>query len=95
MLYVVWRDARGASPQNWVSLHDLTATLAEVESVGWLIDESDEALLLIAHRSEIDGDVMADGYMVIPKALIRTRQELCMQESDPLVWRAQEIKKET
>jgi hypothetical protein len=69
---VVWVDPTSGT-HGWKDLKDVAAIKPPVaNSVGWIVNETDEFLTLISHQSEDE----VDGEVCIPRACIRQVQEL-------------------
>lgn len=74
--HIVWVDSEVAA--GWCDGADFDEpTLRRVQSVGWVIGESDDAIVIAAHVQIEDGavDVVADA-MTIPKVAIVRRRRL-------------------
>ena len=72
IVLVVWEDSRGADSE-WCWLKDLKSDTAFCTSVGRLIENSDERVVIAPHWSvDSDGDLQFCGTMRIPKRAVQT-----------------------
>lgn len=74
LVYLQWTDTI-ACPVGWQPIADIGPTeLAIIESVGWVMDVTEDAVLIaphIASQSGKDTDIM--GHITVPRsAIIRT-----------------------
>ena len=71
--YIRWVDScvMGGGPWHPLDEMESTLTLLQGESVGWIIRETDEVLIIVAHITE--GEQGAGGF-AIPKAAVRERK---------------------
>jgi hypothetical protein len=71
-----WVDSLGC-PQGWQLLEDTKAVFVRIQSVGWVIDETSEAITLAPHLGFIGEEPnQAQGIMTIPKRCISSRTTL-------------------
>lgn len=77
---ITWVDSYGCGP-SWRTLDELPDACI-CNSVGWVIRENEEVLVIAPHYSEpSDGDTVYCGEMVIPIACIRERVQLQSRET--------------
>jgi hypothetical protein len=78
LVYIEWLDS--AAMHGWQALGEVRehATLVVIQSVGWVIHETDDAITLVAHiHKDVpeNGDVrLATDPLTIPKGVIRERR---------------------
>ena len=80
LVKITWLDATDIET-GWLSLQEIKdKTLVSVESVGWIVEESEEKLTLIACWDESDQN--GGRGVVIPKPWIvnRKKLEMCQEE---------------
>ena len=65
LVYVEWMDS--SSPDGWHD-PDPKPTITSIKSVGWLTNDTEEAIILTGHRDEQHNIHCAD--MTIPKVAI-------------------------
>jgi hypothetical protein len=71
---IVWNDHCSYSNPSWKDGQDLVdLTPTEIDSVGWVIAEDKDRLVMAAHMS---GSGMATGEMCIIKKCIKSRKKL-------------------
>lgn len=80
LVYVQWVDSVGAGA-CWGSIPEKTPSVHGCHSVGWLVCENDEVLVLVPHLSLEDEDYAKDeihgcGDMTIPKVAVVKKVEL-------------------
>ena len=75
LLYVEWDDAQSGD-NRWYArhVHERCNKPDHIESVGWIIAESDKAITLCASRSTVNDQWSGD--IIIPKTAIRKRRLL-------------------
>jgi hypothetical protein len=77
LVRVSWVDSYG--PRGWCYMRDaLEERTLAIESIGWLIQDTDERVTIAAHVQTLgvaDGDPSMDGIMTIPKCAITNLQE--------------------
>lgn len=72
-VYIVWLDSSGSSYQGWHSIESHNHDVAKIETVGFVISETEEILSLAMNVSEND-NMMGD--ISIPKFAIVKRVDL-------------------
>ena len=72
-----WMDARGVG-SDWESLEDIELQVTECQSVGWVLAERDDCVLVVPHivLSPNHDPEQGCGDMAIPKSAILSRHEL-------------------
>lgn len=70
LVYVEWWDSCG--PGFWTMAHDISPEMTTVESVGWVLTETDAAIVLGSHN----GAEQTYGPLTIPKCAIKRQIEL-------------------
>lgn len=74
LIRVLWHDT--AARAGWFTVEEIEAVEKEppclVESVGWLISETDDVVILAQSKMR----TLAGELLVIPKAVIKERWEL-------------------
>ncbi len=79
LTYIKWKDARGASP-DWRELDTAKKDgVCIINSIGWVIEETDEYIQISPHVSH--DPVECCGDMVIPKSAIITSQLINVTET--------------
>ena len=75
LLYVEWNDAC-SHDNSWMrrDTYERTNRCDEIQSVGWLVAENDQAITLCASRSTVNNQLSGD--VTIPKSAIRKRRLL-------------------
>ena len=73
LVYVSWIDAVGCAP-SWEEIRDAKAIPHKCYSVGWIVDESPEAIVVVPHYSPENKAANIEeqgcGHMTIPKVAI-------------------------
>lgn len=78
LVMVNWRDAE--SHDTWISVKDATSDdTDEVASVGWLLADRPDKLILIASIS-LREDGQVSGHLAIPKAMVTSIKELAIKK---------------
>lgn len=72
--YIKWLDARGVST-GWEHKEEITMDLSEVVSVGYVIEETEQKIVVAPNMDTTDSPQVA-GVMAIPKVNILERYEL-------------------
>lgn len=67
LVRIEWHDSRGAT-SRWQHLEDLDEGACYMQSVGWIVRQTDEFIVLAPHMSA-DGE-QASGVMYIPRSAI-------------------------
>ena len=84
LAYVEWVDSYGCSSQ-WESTKDVKALVHTCYSVGWVVKETEDTLVVVPHLSPanaaIDADEQGCGEMAIPLKSIIERVELSIPNS--------------
>lgn len=65
-VYVTWKDA--CSHDQWTDVEDVDDTVPVIESVGWLLDQSDKRIVMALNYDEHNQQVSC--VMVIPKVFV-------------------------
>lgn len=84
LLLVQWEDS--SQPSSWVWLKSTdTYAVTTVRSVGWVVRETDDVLVLAPSlsRPDEDGDVQALGVIRVPKRAIVVRFHLAGPADHP------------
>ena len=73
LVYVAWVDSH--SGRGWNDLENIAAKaeFLHCRSVGWLISETKEVMVIVPHLTSGDGDIIVQGCgdITIPKCAIR------------------------
>lgn len=70
LVFVKWHDAKGVS-DTWQFLKDAAEPApAVMESVGWVIQENDDVIVIAPHMSTDEDSSQYCGEMQIPKVAI-------------------------
>jgi hypothetical protein len=70
MVLIEWLDSRQPST-GWQFLEAMeTPKACRCLSVGWLLDEGEEQIVIAAHMSDIDQDGQVMGVVVIPSCSV-------------------------
>ena len=81
LLMITWHDHYHFAPGTWVDLDGMEdLTPCDVETVGWLIDETP---MIYALAQSITEAVDASGVFVIIKSCVTSVRELEPQEAQP------------
>lgn len=74
---VQWHDSYGCSP-SWEAISDIEAANIHCWSVGWIIHETDELIVICPHihTGSDNSDPQGCGEMTIPKVAIVSRETL-------------------
>lgn len=73
MVLIEWLDSRQPT-QGWQFLEDLEIPKAcKCISMGWLLDEDAERVVIAAHRNDQDQNDQVMGIMVIPSCSIQKK----------------------
>lgn len=76
LTYVEWQDCASFDGSDWHDHDDIDAlSLVRVMSIGWLHNETEDAIILVAHVHEKSGY----GEICIPKKVITKRQTLTLR----------------
>ena len=69
-----WVDSYGSAP-SWERLGEIDSSVLVCQSVGWVVHEDDESVVIAPHRAlETEHtDSQVSGHMTIPKVAIRSR----------------------
>ena len=81
LVMVTWADATGAGSEWQFRDDDFVSGIAVVESVGWLIQEDDEFVVVLPHYARNSHDQIKDqgiGEMSIPRCSIRSITDLAV-----------------
>lgn len=72
--HIIWMDS-SASVNGWNDIKDITCDLDPIHSFGFVIKETDDAIIVAPHYTtdKIDGLQQACGWMRIPKVSIDRR----------------------
>jgi len=74
LVLVKWVDSHGCT-SNWGTIPDTSPSAHYCYSVGWLVAESDDCMVIIPHISpeceEINADEQGCGEMTIPKTSVK------------------------
>jgi hypothetical protein len=68
---ITWMDAK--STDGWTYMHELEMKLAEITTVGFLVEETKD---LICVASSVCGDNQFNGIIFIPKSSISDQEHL-------------------
>ena len=78
LILCVWSDAE--SHDTWMELKDVTGdTSLEVASIGWLVADKPDRLVLVASMDLSNEKDMVSGHVTIPKAMIKEVRELTVK----------------
>lgn len=81
LVHITWKDSYGCG-HEWSTLEDAVVEPHYAQSVGWLVKENDEAVLIVPHVSPRHEDIGAReqgcGDMTIPKCSIVEMKQLTM-----------------
>lgn len=81
LIYIEWIDSRG-SRAEWTHLEDMDNECCLLNSVGWVLKDTDELIHIVPHMG--DDPKQGCGDMVIPKCSIRTLRVLTPTSLDRL-----------
>ncbi|RTL05271.1 hypothetical protein EKK58_08410 [Candidatus Dependentiae bacterium] len=73
-IYVVWNDA--VSYDSWTSLEDISAELAEIHTLGFIVSETPE-VLSVALNFDVDNESVSC-MINIPKQWIVSRKSITL-----------------
>ena len=71
---VEWRDSHAIA--GWQELADIDAAPVRAWSMGWIVAETDDAIVLAPHLAEEGVPAQGNGMMVIPKGAVISTQEI-------------------
>lgn len=77
LVYVRWADSCN-SDFGWTHIEDLDTRIYEIDSVGFLVDETEDALALSSHYS-VDDPYKCNTILMIPKSCVLEIKELSVQ----------------
>lgn len=79
LVYLEWLDSYGVSA-NWESTGAVTPAVHSCASVGWVVSETNDVIVVVPHispeREEIGAEESGCGEMTIPKCSVVCRREL-------------------
>lgn len=78
LVYVKWLDHHNLNDSGWKDFDELVPHVMEMESVGWVMCEDKNYLVLAAHMNE--KHQTACGEIMIIKKCILNRQEIVLNE---------------
>ena len=84
LILIEWRDAYGVGT-NWAPINDVTGTCLLCYSVGWLVFQDDDCVVVVPHMSQSGHPHAVQqgcGDMTIPRSAILSIKELDPKERD-------------
>lgn len=78
LLWIEWEDACGVTSE-WEEPGDVTLTTVPVVSIGWLISEDNDVLVIASHVGRDSGDKeTVIGCFAIPRSQVRSFWEITL-----------------
>lgn len=78
--YVEWVDSKGMNA--WTSLDEIEPSVCKCISVGFLIKEKDDVLVVVPHITLTEKDNQGDGIIVIPMKAVTKYQRIFHDPND-------------
>lgn len=77
IVYLRWLDSCGPTGSVWIDASQALPEVCVCESVGWIVSETDEAIMVAGHV-EHDISESASGVLSIPKVAIVERRNITL-----------------
>ena len=75
LVLVDWKDAMGGTRSGWRPIDTMHAPTADCQSVGWVVENTAEKIVVVPHKAGDEGD----GEIAIPKDWVQKITPLTMK----------------
>lgn len=82
MVYAEWLDICGGNRTGWRPLGNMAPKPVLCKAYGELRIETPEAIVIVPHISLVDGEILGDGEICIPRGTLRCIVELVAKPAE-------------